>query len=114
MAHNMWVSSDEGMAFVRVSNPSPDEVEWAMALSQAINAGIDAYLGSVTIALPGADEIKAAASRAFGYAWKYREAPFGEAQWMDEQGGAIRLAGDWLDPIKPILNRYRDVGMMVG
>lgn len=110
----MWVSPDDGMAFVRVSNPTPDEAEWATALAEAIESGFNRYLGTVTLNDDAVAEIHAAALRAFGYAWKYREAPFGEAQWLDEQGGAVRLAGDWLDPIKPILNRYRNVASMIG
>jgi len=109
----MWVSADQGLAFIRVSNASADEQKWAISLASAISSGIDAYLGDELI-IPPHLEIESAALRAFGYAWKYREAPFGEAQWMDEQGGAIRLAGDWLDPIKPILNRYRSVAQLIG
>ena len=110
----MWVTAEQGLDFVRVSNPSVDEQKWAITLSRAINSAIASYLGDVSLLPAEAEEISAAAVRAFGYAWKYREAPFGEAQWLDEQGGAIRLAGDWLDPIKPILNRYRNVAQMIG
>lgn len=108
-----WVDSDQGLDFVRVSNPNADEQKWSILLSEAINSAIDSYLGAVVLDESATDEIKAAAYRAFGYAWKYREAPFGEAQWLDEQGGAIRLAGDWIDPIKPILNRYRNVAQLI-
>jgi hypothetical protein len=109
----MWVSAEQGLSFIRVSNANADEQKWAISLADAISSGIDAYLGDATI-VPPSLEIESAALRAFGYAWKYREAPFGEAQWNDEQGGAIRLAGDWLDPIKPILNRYRNVAQLIG
>lgn len=109
-----WISAADGLVFVRVVNPTQGEQDWAISLAAAINGGIGAYLGDVAIGPTGQDEIEAAALRAFGYAWKYREAPFGEAQWLDEQGGAIRLAKDWLDPIKPILNRYRDVAQLIG
>lgn len=110
----MWVDAESGLDFVRVSAPNTDEQKWAISLSKAINAGVDGYLGEVTLTQYGTEEIESAALRAFGYAWKYREAPFGEAQWLDEQGGAIRLAGDWLEPIKPILNRYRNVAQLIG
>jgi hypothetical protein len=108
-----WVSADQGLDFVRVTTPNADEQKWAILLSEAINSAVDSYLGVVTLDAAASDEIKAAAYRAFGYGWKYREAPFGEAQWLDEQGGAIRLAGDWIDPIKPILNRHRDVSQLI-
>lgn len=113
-----WVTPAEGLAFVRIVTPTDGETAWSISLANAINAGIDQYLGTPTTnpliynALP--NEIETAALRAFGYAWKYREAPFGEAQWLDEQGGSVRLARDWIDPIKPILNRYRDVAQMIG
>jgi hypothetical protein len=110
----MWVDAESGLDFVRVSAPNTDEQKWAISLAKAISSGIDAYLGSTIIFNYDVEEIESAALRAFGYAWKYREAPFGEAQWLDEQGGAIRLAGDWLEPIKPILNRYRDASQLIG
>ena len=49
-------------------------------------------------------EIGALALRAFGYGWKYREAPFGEAAYVDQAGQSVRLAGDWIVPIKPALS----------
>jgi len=110
----MQLTTASGLAFVRVTNPSQGESDWASMLSVAINTAISAYLGDVALASPAWAEIDAAAHRAFGYAWKYREAPFGEAQWLDEQGGAVRLARDWIEPIKPILNRWRDATVMIG
>jgi hypothetical protein len=103
-----------GLAFVRITSPNQGEQDWALMLSNAINGAIAAYLGDVALGPTAQDEIYAAAHRAFGYAWKYREAPFGEAQWLDEQGGAVRLARDWIEPIKPILNRWRDAAVMIG
>jgi hypothetical protein len=110
-----WVTPDQGLAFVRIIVPTAAETDWANTLAAAINSGIDGYLGAgFQVDYPPQPEILASAQRAFGYAWKYREAPFGEAQWLDEQGGSVRLARDWIDPIKPILNRYRDVSQMIG
>ena len=62
----------------------------------------------------GASEIGALALRAFGYGWKYREAPFGEAAYVDQAGQSVRLAGDWIVPIKPALSRWRDMGQLLG
>jgi len=110
-----WVTATDGLAFVRVASPSAAEQAWADALAPAINAAIDRYLGAY-LGLPadGAAEISALALRAFGYGWKYREAPFGEAAYVDQAGQSVRLAGDWIVPIKPALNRWRDMGQLLG
>lgn len=109
----MWIDAAQGLAFARVAAPTADEQGWAQSLAEAIDGSITAYLGEVTLDSIATLEVEASALRAFGYGWKYREAPFGEAQWLDEQGGAVRLASDWIEPIKPILNRYRNVAMMI-
>ena len=109
-----WVTPASGLNFVRITTPNPGESDWADMLAPAINAAIWKYLGNWVRTDIADAEIRAAAHRAFGYGWKYREAPFGEAQWLDEQGGAVRLAKDWIDPIKPILDRWRDATGMIG
>jgi hypothetical protein len=110
-----WVTPAQGLGFVRIVTPTQGETDWANTLAPAINSAIDEYLGAgFEVSYPPQIEISAAALRSFGYAWKYREAPFGEAQWLDEQGGSVKLARDWIDPIKPILARYRDVTSMIG
>jgi len=103
-----------GLAFVRISSPNQGEQDWADMLAPAINSAVVAYLGDVILDVDAQVEVDAASHRAFGYGWKYREAPFGEAQWLDEQGGAVRLARDWIEPIKPILDRWRDPTGMIG
>jgi len=109
-----WVTAQDGLQYVRVTAPTAGELAWADALAPAINADIDTYLGrDVSTDAAAIAAVAAAALRAFGYGWKYREAPFGEASWLD-QGGAVRLAGDWIAPIKPILARYRDPAPMIG
>lgn len=110
-----WVTATDGLAFVRVASPSAAEQAWADALAPAINSAIDRYLGSwLGIPTDGEAEIGALALRAFGYGWKYREAPFGEASYVDQAGQSVRLAGDWIVPIKPALNRWRDMGQLLG
>lgn len=109
----VWVTSTSGLAFVRIPSPSEGEQAWADMLAVAINSGIAHYINT-PVTFTGKLEVRAAAHRAFGYAWKYREAPFGEAQALNEEGLSIRLAKDWLDQIKPVLDRYRDVTQMVG
>ena len=110
-----WVTATDGLAFVRVASPSAAEQAWADALAPAINAAIDRYLGAhYGLPADGAAEVSALALRAFGYGWKYREAPFGEASYVDQAGQSVRLAGDWIVPIKPALNRWRDMGQLLG
>ena len=111
---NTWVTATDGLAFVRVVTPSTGEQAWADALAPAINSAIDTYLGNDQWASDGAEEISALALRAFGFGWRYREAPFGEAQYLDQAGGVVRLPGDWIAPIKPALQRYRDMGQLIG
>ena len=73
-----WVTATDGLAFVRVASPSAAEQAWADALAPAINAAIDRYLGAyLSMPADGAAEVSALALRAFGYGWKYREAPLG-------------------------------------
>jgi hypothetical protein len=115
-----WVTAAQGLVFVRIATPTQGETDWSVLLANAINEGIDGYLGGSIFptVYETYAEISAAAVRAFGYGWKYREAPFGEAQFAmtasETFGSAVKLAKDWIDPIKPILNRYRDVTLMVG
>jgi len=110
-----WVTASDGLAFVRIASPSAAEQAWAEALAPAISAAIDRYLGAyLGIPAEGAAEIEALALRAFGYGWQYRQAPFGESSYLDQAGQSVRLAGDWIVPIKPALARWRDMGQLIG
>ena len=113
MANPVWVTAAGGLAFVRVATPTPGEQAWADQLAPAICIAIDTYLG-VDVAGKAVDEVNALALRAFGFGWRYREAPFGEAQYLDQAGSVVRLPGDWIAPIKPALSRYRDMGQLIG
>jgi hypothetical protein len=41
-----------------------------------------------------------------GEAYKRREAPFGVTGYNDMEGNAIRLARDYLEGVKPVIDRY--------
>lgn len=110
----VWVTPESGLQFVRIVRPSPAEQSWADMLAPAINSAIIRYLGRNELDPTPMKEVTAAAHRAFGYAWKMREAPFGQAQYLDDGGFPARMAQDWLEPIKPILDRYRNVAVMIG
>ena len=107
----LWVTAAQGLAFVRVVSPTQAEQDWADLVAPAISEAIDRYLGRAPDALA---EVQALALRAFGFAWRYREAPFGEAGYLDQSGAPLRLPGDWIAPIKPALTRWRDAGQLVG
>jgi hypothetical protein len=94
--------------------PSPDDSEWAELCAAAVNAGIDDVLedalaeGSVAGTEP---ELLWLASSAGVEAYKRREAVFGITGYVDLQGAAIRVARDYLEASRPILNRYATPGL---
>ena len=110
-----WVLPETGLVMVRITKPDASEKAWADMLAPAINAAIDRVLG-VTAALSDDDksEITAAAHRSFAYGWKMREAPFGQAHYLDDGGFPAKLADDYIAPVMPILRRYRNVAQMIG
>jgi hypothetical protein len=96
------------------SSPSPDDLAFAEECAAAVNEGIDQVLedrladGSVT----GTEaELVRLASMAGIEAYKQREAVFGVTGYVDLQGAAIRIARDYLDAQRPILNRYASPGL---
>jgi hypothetical protein len=96
------------------SSPSPDDLEFAELCAGAVNAGVDDVLedaiaeGSVTGTEP---ELLWLAAMAGVEAYKRREAVFGITGYVDLQGAAIRVARDYLEAQRPILNRYATPGL---
>jgi hypothetical protein len=96
------------------SSPSADDTAFAELCAGAVNAGIDDRLadviadGSVTGTEP---ELLWLASLAGIEAFKRREAVYGITGFVDLQGAAIRVARDYLEAARPILNRYATPGI---
>lgn len=92
------------LSFVGVKTPTADDTTWANAVAAAVLAGITARLNG---AVPTAwEELNVAALLAGAEAFKRREAAFGLTGYADMEGNAIRVARDYLEGMKPIIDRY--------
>jgi hypothetical protein len=101
-----FVEPDAILAYVGIKSPSADETAWAIACAAAVNEGINVRLNGAIILDPIPAELKTAATMAGGEAFKRREAPFGITGFNDIEGNAIRLARDYLDSVRPVIDRY--------
>ena len=102
----MFVTGAEVLVYVGVKSPSAPETEWADLVADAVNTGILIRLNGAVITDPPPAELKTAAMMAAGEAYKRRETPFGVTGFSDVEGQAIRLARDYLDGVKPEIDRY--------
>jgi hypothetical protein len=91
--------------------PSASETAFASVCASAVNAAITEALGSnVSKIITGGygwSELVLAARLAGVEAFKRKETPFGVTGFADMQGGAIRVAKDYLEGVRPIIDRYR-------
>jgi hypothetical protein len=94
------------LAYVGVKTPSEAEQAWAEACADAVNNGVEVWLNGAAILNPLPSELQTAATMAGGEAYKRREAPFGVTGYNDMEGNAIRLARDYLEGVKPVIDRY--------
>lgn len=108
----MYVTGAQVLAFVGIESPSAAETEWSDACAAAVEAAITSRLGGAVIAdpSPALDELSVAARLAAAEAFKRKEATFGITGYSDLQGAAIRVARDYMDGVKPLVDRYRIVG----
>lgn len=102
----IFVEPEEILAYVGIKTPTDEETAWADACAKAVNDGIVLRLNGATITDPPPHELTTAALMAGGEAFKRREAPFGITGFNDIEGNAIRLARDYLDGVKPVIDRY--------
>lgn len=102
----MFVTGEEVLAYVGVKTPGTLEQEWADLCAAAVNDGINVRLNGAVITDPPPSELKTAAQMAAGEAYKRRETPFGVTGFSDVEGQAIRIARDYLDGVKPLIDRY--------
>ena len=96
------------LTFVGVKTPATDDTTWADAVAAALVAGLTSRLnGAVIVDGSGAeDELNVALLIGGAEAYKRREATFGLTGYADLEGSAIKVAKDYLDGVKPLINRY--------
>jgi hypothetical protein len=110
---NLWVTGDDILGHVRVAAPKADDVAWADECAKGVSAGIDNYLGVQPDILPAGmyEEVRANALTAGGDAYRRRDAPFGMAGYSDVSGVSERVARDYIEGIKPQLDRWKAYGI---
>lgn len=101
-----WTTGPELLAFVGIDSPSTGESTWADAIADAVNAGVDRHLNGATVPPEGVPEVEAAATMAGAEGFRRRTAPFGVTGYSDLAGVAIRVARDYLEGVKPLLDRW--------
>lgn len=117
MTTTAWTSGDAITDALGIASPDELATAWAAACAAAVSAAIDTLLAD-DHELAGIDpdgeewaEITRAATVAGVYAYKQRDAPLGVSTFSDLEGAAIRLARDYIDAIRPILDRYARPGI---
>ena len=108
----VWVTGPQILAHCRISAPTPEQTEWASAVAAAVCAGIDNRLGPGVAGSPSGEclaELVPNALTAGGEAYRRQDAPHGVTSYTDLQGVAIRVARDYLDAIRPQVDRWRTV-----
>lgn len=102
------LTGEQILAFVGVKAPDAEEVAWANAVAAALMAGVLHRLnGAIIVDGSGAeDELNVALLIGGAEAFKRREATFGLTGYADIEGNAIRVARDYLDGVRPLIERY--------
>ena len=110
-----YVTGPEVTTFVGIVTPTAEEIAWALACASAVQSAITHRLNGAVIIDPSDafTELRVAARLAGGEAFKRKEATFGVTGYADMQGQAIRVAKDYVEGIRPIINRYA-IGAGVG
>lgn len=101
-----WITGAAVLEFVGITAPSAGEATWADAVAGAVNAGVDQRLNGATVPPEGVPELATAALLAGGEAFKRRSAPFGVTGYSDLSGVAIRVARDYLEGVRPLVDRW--------
>ncbi len=133
----MILTADELLTWAGVTNPTPADQEWAVQAANAVDSAIYDYLDwgvppsaafrvdqdQVDVDYLEADpvgpyddhpEVIVAARLAAGELYRRRDAPFGTTGYVDPTSGQLfRVARDYLDGVKPILWRAKNVAGLV-
>jgi hypothetical protein len=112
------ITGAELLAWMGTRNPSTADTDWADLCAAAFDQAITMYLDwpTVTPAIVPADypELHTAALLGAGEAYRRRDAPYGTTGFVEPAMGAvIRFARDYIESVKPILFRYRNVAGLV-
>jgi hypothetical protein len=96
------------LTFVGNKNPEQEDTDWADMVAKALVSGMTQRLNGAVIASPSGaeDEINVALLLGGAEGYKRREATFGLTGYADLEGNAIRIARDYLDGVKPLIDRY--------
>jgi hypothetical protein len=103
------------LEFVGVKTVTPDSIEerWAEMVAAALVSGLTQRLnGAVIVDGSGAEaELNVALRIGGAEGYKRREATFGLTGYADLEGNAIRVARDYLDGVRPLIERYSVPGI---
>ena len=107
------LTGDLILAFVGVKVPADDEQEWADKVAAALMSGLTHRLNGTVIedGSPAEDELNVALLIGGAEGYKRREATFGLTGYADLEGNAIRVARDYLDGVRPLIERYSVPGI---
>jgi hypothetical protein len=102
------VTGTQILTFVGVTTPTVDQQAWADKVASALISGLTVRLNGAIILDDSAaeDELEVALLIAGAEAYKRQEATFGLTGYADLEGSAIRVARDYLDSVKPMIDRY--------
>ena len=103
-----FVTGADVLAQSGAPNPSQFETDWAALVAAAVNDGVTWRLGAAyVVPVPPPPELVTAATFAAQEAYKRREVSFGVMAYADLQGQAYRIARDYLEGVRPIIDRYK-------
>ena len=107
------LTAEQVLSFVGVKVPDDDETAWATMVAKALVAGLTQRLNGAVIADGSAaeDELNVALMIGGAEGYKRREATFGLTGYADLEGNAIRVARDYLDGVRPLIERYSVPGI---
>jgi hypothetical protein len=107
------LTAEQVLAFVGVTVPTDEETAWATMVAKALVAGLTQRLNGAVIVDGSAaeDELNVALMIGGAEGYKRREATFGLTGYADLEGNAIRVARDYLDGVRPLIERYSVPGI---
>jgi len=104
----LGVTGAQILTFVGNKTPAAEDTEWANAIASAVTSGVMIRLNGMVLVdpSPAVDELNVALLLAGAEGYKRREATFGLTGYADLEGSAIRVAKDYLEGMRPIIDRY--------
>jgi len=107
------LTAENILSFVGVKAPTDEETAWATMVASALISGLTHRLNGAVIEDGSAaeDELNVALMIGGAEGYKRREATFGLTGYADLEGNAIRVARDYLDGVRPLIERYSVPGI---